>query len=66
MDIENIQDLITHINLGNRVKYCYFWEYEEKGSSVSKSCFSQWYDAPFEDGGQSYNDASKTSRTLLM
>jgi ribA/ribD-fused uncharacterized protein len=52
MDISNIinqQQLIDYINLGNRVKYLYFWGHRQnQDGSVSKSCLSQWYVAPFQ------------------
>ena len=42
------QQLINHLNLGNRVKYLYFWGHQKnKDGSTGKSCFSQWYEASF-------------------
>jgi ribA/ribD-fused uncharacterized protein len=47
--ISNQQQLINYINLGNRAKYLYFWGHRQnQDGSVSKSCLSQWYAAPFQ------------------
>ncbi len=35
------------MNTGNRVKYLFFWGHK-KELNISKSCLSQWYDAPFK------------------
>ena len=51
MDVYNISDrreLINYLNLGDRVKYLYFWGHQPKDGSVDKSCFSQWYQSSFE------------------
>lgn len=43
------QDLIDYLNLGNKVKYLYFWGHQpSKNGLVGKSCFSQWYEASFK------------------
>ena len=49
MTITNTAELIAH---GNPVEYVFFWGHQRKGSAagnngISKSCFSQWYDASF-------------------
>ena len=36
------------------MKYVFFWGHQEKGSEVSKSCFSQWYESVFEEDGHSF------------
>lgn len=54
MNIRSTAQLIDSVNHGNKVKYVFFWGHQEKGSEVTKSCFSQWYDAGFEVDGQSF------------
>lgn len=47
--VSNQQQLIDYINLGNRAKYLYFWGHRQnQAGTVSKSCLSQWYEAPFQ------------------
>ena len=46
--------LIDHVNYGNPVKYLFFWGHQKPTSGVSKSCFSQWYDSPFEVDGKRF------------
>ena len=36
------------------MKYIFFWGHQEKGSEVSKSCFSQWYESAFEEDGNRF------------
>ena len=63
MDISNNQQLIDYINHGNTVKYIFFWGHQlAKGVQVDKSCFSQWYAAPFELDGRIY----KTAEHFMM
>ncbi len=57
MKIRNREDLAEYVNHGNRVKYVFFWGHKKPKSGVSKSCFSQWYDAPFECEGNSFMTA---------
>jgi ribA/ribD-fused uncharacterized protein len=45
------------VNHGNKVKYIFFWEHTKPKSGVSKSCFSQWYDSPFESEGNHFMTA---------
>lgn len=46
--IRTKETLIEFINHGNRAKYIFFWGHRQHKSEVSKSCFSQWYESPFE------------------
>ena len=56
--IANKQDLINHLNHGNQVKYLFFWGHQpNQDGSISKSCFSQWYQAPFELNNIQYKTA---------
>lgn len=42
-------DLIDFMALGNNVKYLCFWGHTKSGTgAVTKSCLSQWFDAPFK------------------
>lgn len=55
--MEIIQDVQTLIKESQkkRLKYLFFWgNTSKKIGIVDKSCFSQWYPAPFEEGGFHY------------
>lgn len=54
MNIQTKQDLINKVNKGLKVKYLFFWGHQESNNTVSKSCFSQWYDSPFEADGNRF------------
>lgn len=56
MKIRDIQSLLTYIK-ENEVSYTFFWGHQEKKGMVSKSCFSQWYEASFEIEGVEYKTA---------
>lgn len=43
----NIQWLKEKFDRGEPVKYFFFWGHTQTGKDVDKSCFSQWYEAPF-------------------
>lgn len=51
MDIYSNEQLIDTLDKGETLKYIYFWGHQKSKSSVSKSCFSQWYPSSFEDNG---------------
>jgi len=51
LKIRSIEQLKDHVNSGNKVKYVFFWGHQNKGTDVSKSCFSQWYESSFNDDG---------------
>ncbi|MEL7486975.1 MAG: NADAR family protein, partial [Pseudomonadota bacterium] len=57
MLIRNTEDLIRRLEDGERLKYVFFWGHRRSARGVSKSCFSQWYDAPFVSGGAQYATA---------
>lgn len=57
MEIRSRKDLVNYVNNGNPVKYLYFWGHQKPKEGVSKTCFSQWYDANFEIGGVIYQTA---------
>ena len=50
MKIRTREELVNYVNRGKKVKYLFFWGHQIKGNTVSKSCFSQWYTSPFNDG----------------
>lgn len=51
MKIRSREELAEYINHGNTVKYVFFWGHRKPELGVSKSCFSQWYEASFECDG---------------
>ncbi|ATO51634.1 NADAR family protein [Brevibacillus laterosporus] len=58
--MEIIQDVRTLIRESHKkqVKYLFFWgNTPKKDGMVDKSCFSQWYPAPFEEDGIIYATA---------
>ena len=44
MDLEQLK---KEFCAGKKIKYIYFWGHKSKGNDIAKSCFSQWYPAPF-------------------
>lgn len=54
LKIRTRSQLVDHVNYGNAVKYLFFWGHQKPSSGVSKSCFSQWYDSPFEADGHHF------------
>jgi ribA/ribD-fused uncharacterized protein len=46
-DTQLIENLRTRFNSGEKLKYIFFWGHQPGKSSVTSSCFSQWYAAPF-------------------
>lgn len=57
MKIRSREDLVEYVNHGNTVEYVFFWRHKKPEVGVSKSCLSQWYDAPFECDGNSFMTA---------
>ncbi|PCF94932.1 NADAR family protein [Vreelandella nigrificans] len=57
MQIRDRDELSHYVNYGNRVEYLFFWGHQKSGGGIMKSCFSQWYDAPFIEGGITYQTA---------
>ena len=57
-DIRSVQQLVEQVQNGAEPRYLYFWGHRPaKAGAVSKSCFSQWYEAPFSVDGTSYSTA---------
>lgn len=44
MDLEQLK---TAFRTGKKIKFVYFWGHKSKSHDIAKSCFSQWYPAPF-------------------
>ncbi len=57
MEIRSRDQLIDFINYGNEVKYVFFWGHQKTTNIISKSCFSQWYESPFESDGNQFQTA---------
>ncbi len=57
MKVRSKDELQEYVNSGNKVKYVFFWGHQNKGSEVTKSCFSQWYESAFTEDGVEYLSA---------
>ncbi len=57
MKIRSKEELQEYVNRGNKVKYILFWGHQQEGPTVTKSCFSQWYESPFMEGDNTYPTA---------
>ena len=56
--IYTIQWLKSKLDIGETVKYIFFWGHtNNSGSTVDKSCFSQWYESPFMVDNITYKTA---------
>ncbi len=52
------ETLLKRIEAGERLKYIFFWGHRPAlDGSINKSCFSQWYESPFEQDGITYPTA---------
>ena len=50
----------TKYNEGERLEFLFFWgHHPSKDGTVTKSCFSQWYDCKFTVDGIEYNTAEQ-------
>lgn len=54
MKIRSNEDLVKYINKGKRPDFIYFWGHRKGKNIPSKTCFSQWYDAPFKKDGDTF------------
>lgn len=43
----DLQQLQKDFRANKKIKFIFFWGHKTKSHEVSKSCFSQWYPAPF-------------------
>ncbi len=58
MSFTSCTELCDSINRGGQAKYLYFWGYRpSKDGTITKSCFSQWFESPFEVDGTQYPTA---------
>ena len=58
MNITSCAELCDYIDQGGQVKYLFFWGHRPaKDGVVTKSCFSQWFESPFEIDGVQYPTA---------
>ncbi|TPW23433.1 NADAR family protein [Marinobacter nauticus] len=57
LKVRSKDELQEYVNSGNKVKYVFFWGHQNKGSEVTKSCFSQWYESAFTEDGVEYLSA---------
>ena len=54
----SVDDLVKLAAAGQRPKYLFFWGHQAApDGSVTKSCFSQWWPAPFTLEGHTYGTA---------
>jgi len=52
------EDLLAALARGIAVEYLFFWGHRPSADgSITKSCFSQWFEQPFEKGGTRYRTA---------
>lgn len=52
--------VIKRFNDGERMKYIFFWGHKPSADgSITKSCFSQWYDCCFTVDGVEYSTAEQ-------
>lgn len=50
--------LIKKFRTGDKIKFLFFWGHQPaKDGSVTQSCFSQWWQAPFSVDGLNYKTA---------
>lgn len=54
MEIRNNEQLIKELSRKKKLKYVFFWGHQNKHKEITKSCFSQWYNSPFEENGVNY------------
>lgn len=50
--------IVKRFNDGERLKYIFFWGHRPS-ASITKSCFSQWYDCRFTVDGVEYSTAEQ-------
>lgn len=56
--IRSNEELIRAMAKGERPKFLFFWGHTPlRDGSISKACFSQWFDSPFDVDGVRYRTA---------
>lgn len=54
----DLAQITTRFDAGEALKYLFFWGHQpSKDGSIAQSCFSQWWEQPFEAEGTSYKTA---------
>ena len=54
----SLQKIKEEFNSDKSIKYLFFWGHTpNKDGSIGKSCFSQWWESPFEVEGLTYKTA---------
>lgn len=52
------ETLLKRIEAGERIKYIFFWGHTpSRVGDIDKSCFSQWYESPFQEADITYPTA---------
>lgn len=54
MKIKNNNELIKELSTGKSIDYLFFWGHKTNKQEITKSCFSQWYEFPFQEDGINY------------
>ena len=62
MVISNIDSLISLYESGEKFEYTFFWGHRKNKNTVTKSCFSQWYESAFVHESIKY----KTAEHFMM
>ncbi|MFG3707044.1 NADAR family protein [Micromonospora sp. NPDC047670] len=58
MSPRSVADLVAAVGAGEKVRYLHFWGHRpRRDGSVGPGCLSQWWPAPFRDGGRTYATA---------
>ena len=52
-----LESIIEKHEKSEKLKYLFFWGHSKNGNEITKSCFSQWYESPFEVEGVVYKTA---------
>ena len=56
--VRDVQNLAACMAQGHEPRFLYFWGHQPPADGrIGKSCFSQWYEAPFTAGGEHYRTA---------
>jgi len=54
MKIRNNDQLINSLSNGEEFNYLFFWGHQTNKKQINKTCFSQWYEYPFEENNIQY------------
>jgi ribA/ribD-fused uncharacterized protein len=57
-DSRSVSELVRALDEGQTANFLFFWGHRPaKDGRITKSCFSQWYESPFEVAGVTYPTA---------